>query len=190
MPVDANLPLKKKYLSSSTSDSIQKKKKWRLFNQENNFGLFDNAYSQEFELENQEEIDVFVTGLVDTNYIWPPQNTSKLPSITYTTETTYNPQHKTIYLDIIKYDNAELLINSGLGLRVDISLENNKYIAFNKKFGIYGFGKKKEEAIHDFKDSIMHFFKDIFLTPEAELAESTLEIKKILSTFAILTINE
>ena len=190
MPVNANLLLGEKYLSSSTSDSIQKKKKWQLFNQENAFGLFDSSSSQEFELENQEEIDIIVTRLVDTNYIWQIQNTTKLPSITYTSETSYNPQHKSIYLDIIKHDNADLIINSGLGLRVDISFENEKYIAFNEKFGIYGFGENIEEAIEDFKDSIVHFFKGIFLTPEKELGDSTLEIKKILSTFAIFTIDE
>ncbi len=96
----------------------------------------------------------------------------------------------TRHLSKITYDNMELLFDKGVTLRVDISFEEGYAIAFNERFGIYGFGKNEEKALLEFNASFIDFYKDIVESPPEELGNSTLEFKKTLMAFATLKSNE
>ena len=79
-----------------------------------------------------------------------------------------------------------LKLHSGLSLDVEIERHADSITAYNHTFGIYGFGKTKEEALEDFSNAFITFYKDITNTPDIELGDSTIKFKKTLETFALL----
>jgi len=91
-----------------------------------------------------------------------------------------------IFLSEIEYGSKRIIIHSGLSLAVQISFEDGYYIAFSEKFGVYGFGNDRNEALDDFKESFVDFYCDVVETPESELGQSTLEYKNTLVSFAII----
>jgi hypothetical protein len=91
-----------------------------------------------------------------------------------------------LFLDKIAFGNKEVIFNSGLTLKVDISFEDKHYIAYNETFGIYGFGENREEAINEFKEAFVDFYCDIVEMPERELGQSTIRYKNTLLSFATL----
>ncbi len=88
------------------------------------------------------------------------------------------------HFDKIVNGNKTLSIIDGSKLEVEISYEDPYFIAFNKRFGIYGFGESEDEAMDDFNNSFIIYFDDIVNTPENSLGQSTLEFKKVLLAFA------
>jgi len=94
------------------------------------------------------------------------------------------------HFDKIVYEDKTLTIIDGSKLEVEISYESPHFIAFNKRFGIYGFGESEDEAMDDFNNAFIIFFDDIINTPENSLGQSTLEFKKILLAFATFQNNE
>ncbi|MCK4856457.1 MAG: hypothetical protein KAT58_00650 [candidate division Zixibacteria bacterium] len=95
--------------------------------------------------------------------------------------------NRTVHLDRLSVGTAILSIDSGLRLKVDLIREGKTFVAFNVRFGVYGFGMDDEQALKDFKAAFIEFYADIVDSPEKELGDSALELKKTLLTFATLT---
>ena len=97
---------------------------------------------------------------------------------------------RSLYLDSIPHGRHELILHSGLSLRVDFSEGDGIIIAFNESFGIYGSGSNLNSALEDFNNSFIEFYMNIVLPPEDNLGESTLRVRNALKAFARLVEHE
>jgi hypothetical protein len=91
---------------------------------------------------------------------------------------------KSLYVDQLSSGIGRLIFDKGVSLKVDISFEGGSFIAYNERFGLYGFGQSHEEALKDFEESFIEYYINIVNTPNTELGESTIKFKKVLQSFA------
>lgn len=98
------------------------------------------------------------------------------------------PQHR--HLEEVSDGSSRVEFDEGLSLRIEITMQDDRYSVADNKFGIYGFGLSKEEALFDYEQFFVKFFRDITETPESELAESTLRYKHTLQAFGTLVTDE
>lgn len=90
------------------------------------------------------------------------------------------------YLQRLEHGDRVVELDKGLILQVEILYEEGRYIAYDHKFGIYGSGDSRQEALSDFNQFFVEFFAEIVESPDEELPPSTVEFKNTLTAFGKL----
>ena len=139
--------------------------------------------SESYRWKNEYWTDRFTQPLIINYILWI--NSNPLLPETSTDQSQFGIIEE-LFLNKIEYGNKRVIINSGLSLVVQVSFEDGHHIAFSEKFGIYGFGDDRSEALDDFREAFVDFYCDIVEVPEKELGQSTLRYKNTLVSFATI----
>lgn len=135
-------------------------------------------YAQAMSESTSEAVFSFIT-------VPTPIDASRYPAMIPAT-TAYVDEYKprTIHMERLCFGDKVLSIKSGLSLKVEVYLDDGNWIAFNERFGIYGFGASRQDALRDFQETFIEFYENIVNCPNENLGPSTIEFKTVLSSFA------
>lgn len=127
------------------------------------------------------------TSVLVISYATVPTPVDVLPypkMIVATTAFTHDEKPRILHLERLSFADKVLTIHSGLSLEVKVYFEDSNWIAFSEHFGIYGFGPDPKDALRDFQQSFIEFYENIVNCPDEILGPTTIEYKKVLSSFA------
>jgi len=137
--------------------------------------------------ENHDDIPYLSTADSASEYSWihATVNPQKESQVVFT-HPAVDTIHVPVYLDELIYNNKVLKFDKGLELKVDTTFQNGLYSIYDRKFGIYGSGKTRDDALRDYSGFFIELYEDIMSTPEEELPQSTRKFKNTLQCFATL----